>query len=365
MKQKESYNHQRKLVFQTIESVNNPNSIHGIYPYRGKISAIDAAAIIGQLPKGATLLDPFCGSGTIVYEAQKHGMRAFGTDMNPLAIDLARAKIQIPESADSMTEECSRIIERAKENLPMADISYIEEGVRELFHEDSLKEIVSAGQLTDSMSPYVKGCYYGAVALTARGCNDYKWTSSTVGKNIQPKRYICFYEKFAGKVKKHRHFNYGCSPAEIIKGDARKLSRLLPEKSIDFIVTSPPYFDALDYTAYYGRLIYAVLQQDRQEIRKNLIQNVQSYEEDMKQVLAEIEKITTEDAIIVFVVGDKKSKQGIINGGGFFAGLHTRKPAYIVERSYTGTSSQVFDVLNNTQRKEQIVVWDKSIKEEG
>ena len=43
---------------QTIASVNNPNSIHGIYPYRGKISAIDARLIIKQLNSG-TLLDPF------------------------------------------------------------------------------------------------------------------------------------------------------------------------------------------------------------------------------------------------------------------------------------------------------------------
>ncbi|MGN0279553.1 MAG: hypothetical protein ACI4C4_09410 [Lachnospiraceae bacterium] len=40
-----------EIIFEKIKSVNNPNSMHGIYPYRGKISAIDAANIIGQLPK--------------------------------------------------------------------------------------------------------------------------------------------------------------------------------------------------------------------------------------------------------------------------------------------------------------------------
>ena len=38
------------------------------YPYRGKISALDADQILKQIPKGSVVLDPFCGSGTIVYE---------------------------------------------------------------------------------------------------------------------------------------------------------------------------------------------------------------------------------------------------------------------------------------------------------
>src|SRR5690606_9669277 len=75
------------------------------------------------------------------------------------------------------------------------------------FHSDSAKEIMSVAQYIDEMSDYIKGCYYGAIALTARGCNHYKWTSSTVGKDIEPKQYICFYEKLTAKVKKHYESN--------------------------------------------------------------------------------------------------------------------------------------------------------------
>ena len=46
-----------EIIFEQIKSVNNPNSMHGIYPYRGKISAIDAANIIGQLPKDGVILE--------------------------------------------------------------------------------------------------------------------------------------------------------------------------------------------------------------------------------------------------------------------------------------------------------------------
>ena len=49
-----------KIVLNEFKTVNNPNSIHGIYPYRGKISALDAENIIEQLPTKGTFLDPFC-----------------------------------------------------------------------------------------------------------------------------------------------------------------------------------------------------------------------------------------------------------------------------------------------------------------
>jgi len=45
------------LEFKILKRVSNPNSIHGIYPYRGKISAIDAKNLIEQLPNKGVLLE--------------------------------------------------------------------------------------------------------------------------------------------------------------------------------------------------------------------------------------------------------------------------------------------------------------------
>ena len=346
-----------EIVFKKIKSVNNPNSMHGIYPYRGKISAIDAISIIEQLPEKGTLLDPFCGSGTIVYEAQKHGLTAFGVDNNPLAIQLAKAKIFIGEQ--DILSECKSYIDKAKADLKSGNYEKMPEAPARSFHTDSANEIMSMKKYFPEMNDYLKGVFYGTIALVARGCNNYMWTSSTVGKNIEPKRYIDFFEKFYSKAKKHsKYFNSIESPeAHIIHGDSRKLSEYLEPKSINYVFTSPPYFDGLDYTAYYGKLIYEIFETDRVEIKKQLIQYVDTYENDMRAVLNELDKVISDDAIMIFVVGDKKIKKKVINGGDFFSSI--KKASYIEERRYTGTSSQVFDVLNNTDRKEQIVVWKK------
>ncbi len=346
-----------EILFEKIKSVNNPNSMHGIYPYRGKISAIDAANIIKQLPEQGTILDPFCGSGTIVYEGQRHGLTAFGVDNNPLAVTLARAKVH--KEATSSLQECQYYIELAKKDLENEDFESMPEGPAKSFHEQSANEIMCMKKYFDEMNDFLKGIFYGAIALTARGCNNYVWTSSTVGKNIEPKRYINFFEKMESKTKKHsKHFNDVSVPdATIIRGDSRELSQYIKPHSIDYVFTSPPYFDGLDYTAYYGKLIYDIFETDRIEIKKQLIQYVDSYREDMRLVLEQLDIVTTENALIIFVVGDKKVKGGVINGGEFFNAI--KEASYIEERSYSGSSSQVFDVLNNTDRKEQIIVWDK------
>lgn len=349
--------HNEKLNFGYFKSVSNPNSIHGIYPYRGKISALDASHIISQLPKEGTLLDPFCGSGTIVYEAQKHGLSAIGIDNNPLAITIANAKIY--KNSNQLMSQCESIIEKAKDDLKNKKYDLMPSEVGKTFHPDTANEIMCVKNYFSKMNDYLKGIFYGTIALSARACNGYMWTSSTVGKNIEPKTYFPFFEKMLSKAKKNIKYlpEDNMPSAKIINGDSRNISSLLPEKSIDFVFTSPPYFDALDYTAYYGKLIYEIFGIDRIKIKRNLIQKVDTYEQDMKAVLEELDKITKDDALMIFVVGDKKVKDKVINGGEFFNNI--KGASYIEERTYSGSSSQVFDVLNKTQRKEQIVVWDK------
>jgi len=343
-----------EFVIKELKSVNNPNSVHGIYPYRGKISALDADQILKQIPKGSIVLDPFCGSGTIVYEGLKYGHKTIGTDLNPIAVFLAKGKVNIPASFDSIKTEVIALIENAK---TLRKYDKVKESASKHFHEDTIDEISRVSVFFESMSDYVKACFLGTICLTARGCNHYLWTSSTVGKDINPKRYINFYEKLEQKVKKHFYpLNRNSTIHEL---DARKLSEKIELDSVDYVFTSPPYFDCLDYTAYYAKIIYDILDFDRMKIREGLIQTFKEYELDMKLVLEELYKVCKNGAKIIFVVGDKKIHGKLINGGEFFNSLSPFKNVKYLERSYTGSSSQVFDKLNDTKRKEQIVIWEK------
>lgn len=342
------------IQVKNLESVNNPNSIHGIYPYRGKISAVDASMIISQLDKGKTLLDPFCGSGTIIYEGKKLGLNTIGIDANPIAVALTNGKINIDKSLLEYYSELEYLIEKS-EGFDTDDCKC--DYSRTLFHKNTIAQVIKLSKLYETMTPYMKACFLGTICLAARGCNDYKWTSSTVGKNIEPKRDINFYEKLHAKLKKHY---YPIEPgSKIYYYDSRNLSNIIPDESIDYVFSSPPYFDCLDYTMYYARFVYDILGIDRIAVKNTLIQNFSNYEEDMKIVLNQLYKVCKDGARVIFVVGDKKVHNKVINGGEFFNSISPFICEDIVERSYTGTSSSVFDSINKTERKEQVIIWRK------
>lgn len=343
-----------EIEIKTLKSVNNPKSVHGIYPYRGKIAALDAEQILSQLPMGSVVLDPFCGSGTIVYEGLKFGLNTIGVDANPIAVVLSRGKVDIPHEYSLIENEANNFIEQAKK---LIDIPTADEYASGLFHEKSLEQIMRLSVFYDDMSNYLKAVFYGAIALTARGCNHYKWTSSTVGKNIEPKRYIDFYEKLHQKLKKH-HLPIP-NNSKIYYGDSRELTKYLNEESVDFIFSSPPYFDCLDYTAYYAKIIYSILGIDRIAVKNGLIQSFENYKEDMRLVLQQLYKVLKPKGKVIFVVGDKKIHGKVIKGADFLNEISPFEKSKIIERTYTGTSSQVFDRLNKTERKEQIIIWEK------
>ena len=57
----------------------------------------DAPAVLGWLAARApAVYDPFCGGGSIPLEAQRLGLRAVGTDLNPVAVLITKALIELP-----------------------------------------------------------------------------------------------------------------------------------------------------------------------------------------------------------------------------------------------------------------------------
>ncbi len=70
-------------------------SAHGLHEYKGKFNP-QIARTIGNvlgLQPGQWLLDPFCGSGTTLLEAAHNGWNAVGVEINPLGVEMSRAKI--------------------------------------------------------------------------------------------------------------------------------------------------------------------------------------------------------------------------------------------------------------------------------
>lgn len=71
-------------------------SAHGLHEYKGKFNpqVVRAIGNILGLPRGAWILDPFCGSGTTLLESAHAGWNAVGVDLNPLAVLISNAKVR-------------------------------------------------------------------------------------------------------------------------------------------------------------------------------------------------------------------------------------------------------------------------------
>ncbi len=77
----------------------------GFFPYYAGYPESFARALIASsaLDRGATVLDPWNGSGTTTFSAARLGMTAHGFDLNPVMVIIARARLLPASEADSLT----------------------------------------------------------------------------------------------------------------------------------------------------------------------------------------------------------------------------------------------------------------------
>ena len=89
------------------------------------MSAIDAKNILQKLKiSNKVILDPFCGSGTLLIEASKQNKKVIGLDSNPIAYILGKAKINI-QNIDYEIANFERIKKKIREKkLPQYQNQY-------------------------------------------------------------------------------------------------------------------------------------------------------------------------------------------------------------------------------------------------
>lgn len=95
---------------------------HLLHPYPAKLLAHIPHFFLANrvLSKpGDTVLDPFCGSGTVLLEAILARRNAFGLDVNPLARLISSVKTT-PLHVDTLRHACSRLLRRLETSCSTA-----------------------------------------------------------------------------------------------------------------------------------------------------------------------------------------------------------------------------------------------------
>ncbi len=68
------------------------------------------------VPKGGVVVDPFCGSGVVLHEAQKLGLTAYGFDINPTACLISRV-LTTPPSSSAFLETVTHILDEISDEI--------------------------------------------------------------------------------------------------------------------------------------------------------------------------------------------------------------------------------------------------------
>jgi methylase of polypeptide subunit release factors len=234
-------------------------TLHQIAPYIGKLKSTIARALIERFSRrGETIFDPFVGSGTVALEAAIAGRRVVCADINPYAVLLTRAKLTAPPTAKEAEEIATKCYQEAVMEAKFIDLRKVPLWIRVFFHPKTLKETLALARvLSKRKDHFLLGCLLGVLHHQRPGFLSFPAShlvpylrTRRFPRELHPEMYEYrpVLPRLVAKIRRSyrripRHHSSGCW--RCIRGDGSR-SRL-PGGSVDAIVTSPPYMNALDY----------------------------------------------------------------------------------------------------------------------
>lgn len=268
-------------------------SNHGFHSYPAMMIPQVARRLIETYGSDAEVLcDPFMGTGTSILEAKLHPnfKVAYGVDINPLARLVAKVKTTpIPHGILSqfanLVMDCSDE-EIANANMKKADIDlpdfnnieywFKPQVIRDLAIIQRTIESVDCAdpKIREDIKDFLLVSFSETVRLASNTRNGefklYRMAPEALKKH-HPQTSSIFREKTTANLERMQAFEReaGDCSIHILNEDTRERTSI-PDKSVDIIVTSPPYGDSFTTVAYgqFSRLSLEWLGFDSKEVRK-------------------------------------------------------------------------------------------------
>ena len=243
----------------TPGAISKARNFRSVHPYPAKMAPEIALKALQSLPPGSVVLDPMCGGGTVLEEAAILGHHPIGFDIDPLAVLIAKVATMV-EIPHNLHQRVERLLDHARGvpgrgNVPtwVVDDPASQEFVdfwfarrqqhqlRKLIHliGTGRSEWVQIAKLAISRTIITKS---GGASLAAD-------TSHSRPHRV---RSANEYDVYGGFEKSIRHIETVLHQrprlvkSHVYRGDARNLRRM-NRGSVDLVITSPPYVNAIDY----------------------------------------------------------------------------------------------------------------------
>ncbi len=336
---------------------------HGFHTYPAMMIPQVARRLIEMYGKDKEiLLDPFMGSGTALLEASLHKnfKKAYGIDINPLALLISKVKTT-PINSKKLKEEYKKLITKCNSDKKAVDSKEKKIEIPDFFN---IEFWFKSNVITDLSiikhninkikDENIKDFFLIVFSETVRNVSNTRnreYKLYRMNKNMLEKHNPNTFEEFEKKSLKNissmneffTEHNKKCD-INILAEDTRNLTSI-PENSVDLIVTSPPYGDSRTTVAYgqFSRLGLQWLGYDKSEVinidkislggiptkdlqnglgsptlKKTLdkisnidsrrAKDVLSFYVDFDKCIKELHRITKVGAFMCFVVGNRTVK---------------------------------------------------------
>lgn len=246
---------------------------HGFHSYPARMHPSIASVLLDRLARpasskggdGSRVVDPFCGSGTVLVEARLRGLPSWGVDLNPVALRVAEVKTQVRtrEELQRFAHAAAHVVEQSKERVrakidARAPLTK-EQAAR--FEGHVLKELAGLhkeiGAVENEADRRALFVVMSAILVkVSKQRSDTRADQDKGGRRMG--RFIpteIFEQKAQELVERWSSLAESAHPngpaPMLTLDDARNLPRVLT-KPADLIITSPPYAGTYDYAEHHA-----------------------------------------------------------------------------------------------------------------
>jgi len=225
---------------------------------------------------GQRVLDPFCGTGTTLVECRKQGIASVGVEAHPMACFASRVKVDWTPSPDALEADAQRLADGVREDLEregVPDDAWMplwQGRAREPRHLRTLPAEGMALLLADSISPRPLHKVLALLeAVDRRGAGEFRnhmrlalakvlvFTASNL--NFGPEVGVgvkredapvvsAWLDAVRAMAEDLRGVAGRPVPTAVHLADSRQAAEALGPRTVDAVITSPPYPNEKDYT---------------------------------------------------------------------------------------------------------------------
>lgn len=239
---------------------------HGFHSYAGRLHPSIARGVIARWsPPGGVVMDPFCGSGTVLVEGLVAGRRATGIDASPLAVAIARVRSQVLSeedraalvaSARQIAEEAGELArKRRRPKIP----KWGEEELAQFFPHVALelftlRELIMSVKDSEQVALALRMCFSSMLVKFMRSGPEAPrdGMQKRIARGL-PSRFFAdrAAELASGLAELARLKAPGIPPVRVFLGDAREYPEIR-SGTVDLILSSPPYAGVYDYAEHHA-----------------------------------------------------------------------------------------------------------------